>query len=408
MDMNGWVPSEPKEVGASSRLLDIGVYGARGIPGTYSGYETFLSVLLPELVERGHKVTMYCRTGRVSAGGDYHGVKRIFLSVPQSKEFETLAHGLSASFRARLAGHDLVFVVNVANSIFCLLARITGQRTVLNTDGQEWLRGKWGPVGKAFFRMSARSAALSASALVSDSKSMARIYKAEFHSRSTVIPYCWTEIDEKEDPDVLDVLGLDGKRYFLMAGRLIPENNIDRVAAAYLSSTAEPPLVVLGEANYDSPVQRRLQEMAASSPERLILAGHIGNRGAFAVLIRKATAYFHGHSVGGINPSLVEAMGCGARILAFDTPFNREALADAGTYFREFEHELPLLFQEAACVQDPENDIALRNHAAARARSLFTVSSVTDAHEVLFRTVRGRHPWHKTALQTPWVLGKES
>lgn len=384
-------------------ILNIGVYGARGIPSTYSGYETFLSVLLPKLVNRGHSVTMYCRKGLVDDGGSYQGVTRVLLPAPHSKNLQTLVHGLVAAACARVARHDVVLVVNVANAPFCLLARATGQRTALNVDGLEWERGKWGSAARGFFKFSARIAAVASPALIADSVAMNKIYSDEFDALSTIIPYCWTELDLSESVDQLRALGLPPK-YFLIGGRLNPENNLARVARAYLDADVKTPLVVLGKANYDSPEQRSLQSMA-SQDKRIILKGHISDRAAYASVVRGALTYVHAHSVGGINPSLIEAMGCGARVLALDTPFNCEALGRAGTYFHDFS-ELPKHFN--ALDLEDSIDEEVREKASARARTRFDAQLITDAYEQLFVAVSRSHPWKTTTVSTNWVADTES
>lgn len=378
--------------------VDIGVFGARGIPSTYSGYETFLTVLLPELVARGHRVTMYCRSGEVEDAPSFKGVNKVFLPAIASKQLSTLSHGALAALAARGARHDAVLAVNVANAAFCLASRLTGQRTVLNTDGQEWLRGKWGRAGQAYFRNSARIARWSASALVADSVGMQDIYRGQFGADSTVIPYCWTEIDHDERLGALEDLGVEPYGYNLIAGRLVPENNIQRVAQAFVDSGARTPLVVLGAANYDSPVVGDLRRLAESCP-RLILGGHVGDRAAYATLVRLAGTYFHTHSVGGINPSLLEAMGCGARIVALETVFNREALGEAGEYFSDFGLELPALMRR---LDTSGLEPRLRDLARARARSRFGLDEVCDAYEELLLGVARRPRKAKTALQTRW------
>lgn len=380
--------------------MDIGVYGARGIPSTYSGYETFLTALLPELASRGNRVTIYCRSGRVSAEPIYRGVHKVFLPAPQSKQFETLAHGILAQWKARVAKHDILFVVNVANALYASFAKATRQPIVLNTDGQEWLRGKWGRVAKTYFLLSARMSKHAASALISDSRGMRRVYREQFGVDSTVIPYCWTEIDYEDKPEALASMGLADRGYLLIAGRLIPENNIERVAQAYTAADVQLPLLVLGAANYNSPVQRALRSLARDS-SRIILGGHISDRASYATLVKRATAYIHTHSVGGINPSLVEAMGCGARILALSTEFNREALDDAGTYFADFEEELPRALK-AIIEEDPAQNEILRRAASSRTRSTFDLPSIVQAHEQLFRAAL-RDPSRKsTVIPTRW------
>lgn len=385
--------------------ISIGVIGARGIPSTYGGYETFLTVLLPELVRRGHDVTAYCRRKDVDNATDYEGVRKVILPTIRTKSLATLSHGVVASGAALKGRHDVVLALNVANSPFCLGLRLLGQRTVLNTDGQEWLRGKWGKAGQTYFRTAAKLAGRSATALIADSTGMAQVYAEQFGAASTVIPYCWTKLEKQPDRAILKDLGLKAHEYFLIAGRLVPENNIDRVAESYVRSGVTTPLVVLGAANYDSPVQQRLNELAAQCPT-LKLAGHVKDRSAYATLVGDAKTYFHGHSVGGINPSLLEAMGCAARIAAFDTTFSREALGSAGDYFSDFAQELPLLIRRL----DAESATRagdLRRAAADRVRTTFSLKLVADAYEGLLVQVAEARRGEKVVLKTPWELERD-
>ena len=170
--------------------LDIGVYGARGVPSTYSGYETFLTTLLPELVRQGDSVTIYCRPGDGVDSTPWEGVQRRVLPAIPGKNLNTLSHGLVAGLAARAARHDVLLVVNVANAPFCLIGHRTGQPVVLNTDGQEWLRDKWGGVARSVFKGSARIARHCATSLIADCDAMAELYRTEFGAESTVIPYC--------------------------------------------------------------------------------------------------------------------------------------------------------------------------------------------------------------------------
>lgn len=382
------------------RRLDVGVYGARGIPSTYSGFETFLTVLLPELTRRGHAVTMYCRAGEVPGSHPYAGVRRVLLPAVSTKQLATPTHGALAAVVARWRRHDVVLAVNVANAPYCLLGRLTGQPVVLNPDGQEWLRGKWGAFARAYWRGCARLASRSAAALVADCEAMARIYRDEFTAPSTVIPYCWTELEKSTGDGVLSRLGVEPGRYALVAGRLVPENNTDRVAEAYARSGVDWPLLVLGAANYRSPVARALSDLARRHPA-VCLVGHVGDRADYARLVGDAGAYLHAHSVGGINPSLVEAMGCGGRIIALDTAFNREALGGAGTYFADFVDGLPRLLREVVR-EDAAASAARRQAAARRARSRYSLAAVADAYERLLVEVAMRPAWRSVALPTPW------
>lgn len=376
--------------GAETRL-DIGVYGARAVPSTYSGFETFLTTLLPELAACGHRVTMYCRRGE--EGSDrtpYAGVERVVLPAIPGKQTSTLSHGALASIASRWARHDVVLVVNPANALFCWANRMTGQPVVLNVDGQEWLRGKWGRVARGIFRFASRVAGRSANALVADCRAMADVFHREFGSVSTVIPYCSPTFDWEPDPAVLAAYGVERRAYLVTGGRLNPENNIDGIAEAFARTSLDLPLVVLGAANYESPVQRRLVQLAADDP-RIRLLGHVGDRRAFLTLLEGACGYVHGHSVGGMNPSLVEAMRAGALVVALDTVFNREVLGDTGLYFPGGigrVGELAPVLERVAAMDGAESD-GFRTETAARAAHEYATDDVVAAYaELLLATSR--------------------
>lgn len=384
--------------------LSIGVYGARTIPSTYSGYETFLTTLLPELASRGHAVTMYCRNTDAQSADPYAGVNRVRLPAVRGKSFNTLSHGLVSAVRARMAGHDVLLVVNVANAYFCALSKYTGQPVVLNTDGQEWLRGKWGALARRFFLAAARFAPRGATGLVSDCQPIADLYARDFAATSTVIPYC---VPAAEPPasllESLRKYGVDSDDYFIVAGRLNPENNIDAIAAAYSRSDLVQPLLVLGAANYNSPVLSRLHDIGARD-RRIRVMGHVDSRHEFLALVSAATGYIHGHSVGGMNPSLVEAMHGGALIVALDTEFNRETAGDAALFFgRSGNGELQLAEVLQTLVKtDVDDRVSIRRRAAVRARHRYNVADVVDAYEGLLLASAAAASRQTVTIRTRW------
>lgn len=392
--------------------MDIGVYGARGVPSTYGGFETFLTSMLPELVANGHRVTMYCRQeagepdDRAAPMDSWNGVRRVMLPAIAGKNLNTLSHGLVAAIAARRAGHDVVVVFNVANAMFCGLGRWTGQPVVLNTDGQEWRRGKWGRAGRAVFLAAARWARRSANALVTDSSAMDEIYREQFHSCGTVIPYC-VPADEALAPGPEGSgastrrCGFEPGGYVLLAGRHNPENNLHTVAAEYLETDTELPLVVLGTANYDSPVTAALADMAERDT-RLVLHGHVDDRSAYFDLLRNASVHVHGHSVGGTNPGLIEAMACGARVLALDNPFNRETLGGSGRFFRLGSGQFGELMRR--CV-DETADSEARYRAQLRriAVDRYSLRSIVAAYSEVIVAAAGSGRKGGISLPTRWT-----
>lgn len=361
-----------------------------------------MTVLLPELARRGHQITMYCRSGEEKRS-THEGVNLTRLPSLESKRTSTLSHGLVASAVARVARHDVVLVVNVANTPYCVLARATGQRVVLNTDGQEWLRGKWGSVGRRYFLWCARHAAAGAAALVSDCREMSRVYQEDFGALSSVIPYsAMPSVDAGHD---LTQFGVRAGAYGLVAARMNPENNVDRIAAAFARSRLDVPLLVAGTANYDSPVAEHVRQIARSD-KRIRPIGHVGDRGTFASLLKHARVYIHGHSVGGMNPSLVEAMAAGALVVALGTPFNREVLGNTGVYF-DSDDELISVLNSLSSGEGPGE--ALRDAASSRAFGRFCLRDVADAYELLLTEVANLpSARHRASIATKWDRAEDT
>jgi glycosyltransferase involved in cell wall biosynthesis len=391
---------EPASSGGAATALDIGVFGARAIPSTYSGYETFLTTLLPALAARGHEVTMYCRPGEVDGEGPYRGVHREVLPAIPGKQFNTLSHGAVAAVQARRRRHDVLLVVNVANAPFCALSSRTGQPVLLNTDGQEWLRGKWGRVAKTWFKTSARLAKYGATGLIADCAAMADVYEREFGAESTVIPYCFPDIPFEPDPALLDRFGVTAGGFAIVGGRLNPENNIDTVVEAWTRSSTDLPLLVLGAANYASPVLTRLEHLA-DLDDRIRLAGHVHDRREFLTILALASAYIHGHSVGGMNPSLVEAMGAGALVAALDTPFNRETMGPTGRVFARDCHDVVEVVDELRATAEDEQT-ALRAASSTRVRERFAVADVVGAYEDLLIDAASGRARRRLQHRTRW------
>ena len=376
--------------------MRIGVFGIRDIPSTYSGYETFATTLLPELARRGHEVVLYTRHEE-SGGSSYHGVERRYLPSIRTKQLDTLSHGAISAVRSRFGHHDVVLSFNVANAFFLPALTLTGVPTVLNVDGQEWLRGKWGRVGRGVFRGSARLSRFAATHLVTDCNAMAEVYRTQFGADTTVIPYCWAPATDLGSSPVSppSSFGLrDG--FFVTGGRLVPENNIHLITRSFANTPGDFQLAVLGEANYDSPVTRELRELAAAD-SRIHLLGHISDRSTFFGLLRGARAYLHGHSVGGINPSMIEAMGAGAVIAAFDTPFNREPLGGHGLYFRDAASAFPDVLAQLERL--PVDPAVLREGARDTVAGAYTVADVSDAYEAALQATVDRRA---RSIDTKW------
>lgn len=305
------------------------ILGARGYPSTYGGFETFVRRFAPYLVEHGDAVTVYCR-GDQPSRADVSGVNTITTRGIDSRSASTITYGLTSILHARKEPYDAALVLNVANGFFLPLLRRAGIPTGVNVDGIEWERGKWSRAGKATFLAGARHTARWADEIIVDSKAIGGIWGRQFGRPGRFIPYGADVVDHVPHERISE-LRLSERAYALAVARIVPENNIDLFLDALDSLDFSFPAVVVGTGHPKSPTVQRLR--AYSRLGRIVWLGHVDDQGLLAQLWGNAGAYFHGHSVGGTNPALLQALGYGAPSIALHTPFNAEVIQTADALF---------------------------------------------------------------------------
>ncbi|WP_159924720.1 glycosyltransferase [Rhodococcus sp. WAY2] len=306
----------------------VAIIGTRGYPSFYGGFETLVRQLAPYLADQGWDVTVYGRDGSTKKDTPDLDprVHAIVTKGVESKSLSTLSYGLTSSVHAARHRPDVALVMNVANGYWLPLLRARGIPTVVNVDGIEWERAKWGKKAKAVFRGGARLTAKFGDNLVYDSQEIARRWAAGFKRDGIFIPYGGT------DPGPLEpVPELAGRPYALMVARFVPENTVVEFfdAAEHLSERWD--IAIVGSSGYGGDLDDRVANLAARN-ERIHWFGHVSDDQRLFSLWQHSGAYFHGHSVGGTNPALVQAMACGAPIVARDTVFNREVLAGSAIF----------------------------------------------------------------------------
>lgn len=365
----------------------LGLYGMPLPQLHFTGFETAFGEIAPRLAAAGHEVTIYCRGSHYPPElrvAEYKGVRLRYVPSPGGKNLSGLVATLLASVHALVAGrYDIFFFVNVGMGHHAALCRLFGARVVMNVDGLDWKRAKWGVFARTYFRTAARSAIRFCHRLITDAEAMRKIYLEEFRKDTTMIAY-GAYVESSERPEVVREFGVEPGEYYLIASRLIPENHADLIILGFLQSGTSGKLVIAGGANYDSPFHRRLREIAT---ERVIFTGHIHDQSVIKELHCNCFAYVHGHSVGGTNPSLLKAMGYGNLVLALDTVFNREVLADTGRFFARDAGGLAALIREME--GDPALVAELRRRGPERVRAEYSWDKVSRQYDELFREVAG-------------------
>ena len=361
--------------------------GTRGVPAMYGGFETMAWELSTRLAALGHEVTVYCRKGRTDETRRVPlGVRRRFLPYIRGKYMETVSHTALSVVDSLGRPYDVVLVANAANAMMSGLPRVRGARVVLNVDGIERQRAKWGMAGRAWYAMGERFALVCPNAIVADAEVIRDYYLERYGKDPAVIAYGATELPREPHPHFgpIGLADIQPGDYFLYVSRLEPENQAHLVIDAYRGVPGSHPLLIVGDAPYASEYKRQLRE-AAAADSRVRLVGGIYGQG-YDDLQRAALAYIQATSVGGTHPALIESMAAGNLVLAFDTPENAEVTAGTALLFSDSTGLAGLLRD---IVVDPQalRFGRLRDAARARARARYSWDAVTRQYDELFRVL---------------------
>jgi len=359
---------------AASRRVHI--LGTRGIPNAHGGFEAFAERLAPYLAARGWRVTVYCQRTRGNAAGEreWRGVRLVDIAVADTGARGSIAFDwLSATQAIREGGTLLTLGFNTA--AFFLRHRIAGVRHIVNMDGIEWQRAKWPPAVRAWFYANSWCASTLATHMIADHPEIARMLERRpLRAPVTMIPYGADALQDV-DPAPLLAFGVERDRFGLVIARPEPENSLREIVAAWTRSVPDMPLVVLGQYDATHAYHRAVRDAAGAQVQ---FPGAIYDATTVSALRAHACVYVHGHTVGGTNPSLVEALGAGAATVAHDNVFNRWVAGRAAVYFSEVEgcgRALRTVIDDAG-LRAEMREAARRRHAEA-----FTWDAVLSAYE---------------------------
>jgi glycosyltransferase involved in cell wall biosynthesis len=354
------------------------ILGIRGIPAAHGGFETFAQALALHLVARGWRVVVYCQEDGAGAlqEDSWQGVQRVRIPVATGGTAGTMVFDWRAT--AHAAPHrDLCLTLGYNTALFNARLCLARVPQLMNMDGIEWRRAKWGAAARAWFWLNERAGFRIADHLVADHPEIARhLARRGGAARITTIPYG----AERVEPDAafdLARLGLTSGRYLTLVARPEPENSIAEVVQGYSARPRGVPLVVLG--HYDSGNAYHARVRALAGPEVRFL-GAIYEPHTVQQLRAHARAYLHGHRVGGTNPSLVEALGAHNPVLAHDNPFNRWVAGPGAAYF---DSAAALDVALTRFLADPALQQRMRQASAERFAAAFTQQAVLEQYRAL-------------------------
>jgi len=307
------------------KIALIGTKGMNWGPHVFGGFETAVTELAPRLAAAGHDVTIYCRRhlyGRGALTEEVHGVQLRYIGGVESKNFGTMTNGVLSVADALRAGTDVIVLFNTGLGCLIPWIRSAGCRAIMHLDGLEWQRGKWGWAARRMFELGARIGARFADELIADSREIQRVYGSRYGRSGVFIPY-GARLAVGIKHSLLLPYGVRPETYYLLVTRFVPENNALFIIQEFLRARTKRSLVVLGGNFYGSRYEEEIRQI---KDPRVCFAGFIADPDLLYAFYRYSYVYIHGHSVGGTNPTMLEALANSCCVLALDTPFSREML----------------------------------------------------------------------------------
>lgn len=312
--------------------MKIAILGTRGIPNYYGGFEQFAEFFSVYLVEKGHQVYCYSSHNHKYQEKTFHGVNILHQYDPEYKygTFGQFIYDYNCIIDSRKRNFDIILQLGyTSNSIWYFLLP-KKPIIITNMDGIEWKRSKYSKPVQQFLRFAERLAAISSDYLVADSLGIKKFLFERYRKESTYIAY-GAHLFHSPNEEILKEYNVEKENFNMIMARFEPENNLDMVLdGVALNSEDKTPILVIGkhDTKYGDYLKNKFKAF-----ENIRFMGGIYNLEHLNNLRYYSKLYFHGHSVGGTNPSLLEAMASNALIVAHNNDFNRAILQENGFYF---------------------------------------------------------------------------
>lgn len=376
------------------------IIGCKGIPAAYGGFETFVEELTKNRVDENIQYNVACM-GSHSGSYTHNNARCFSIKVPNIGPAKAVYYDLAATkFFIKYCKEN-----KIEKPIFYILAcriglfirglakkiKAIGGILYVNPDGHEWMRKKWNAAIRKYWKFSEKHMVKHADLLVCDSKNIEKYIQeeyAEFKPNTCFIAYgSYTNPSEAGEDDVayetwLKEKGLERGKYYLIVGRFVPENNFETVLKEFMASNSDKNLAVITTTN-DKLYNELENKLHLSTDSRVKFVGTVYNQCVLKKIRENAYGYFHGHEVGGTNPSLLEALGSTSLNLLLDVGFNREVGEDGALYWNKEPGNLKALIEKADAM-DASAIAELGTKARNRIVENYSWESIVNAYERLF------------------------
>lgn len=312
--------------------MKIAILGTRGIPNYYGGFEQFAEYLSVGLVQRGHDITVYNSHSHPYQEKEFNGVKIKHIYDPENRigTAGQFIYDLLCILDTRKHDYDIILQLGYTSSSVFFDLHPKGSIVVTNMDGLEWKRTKYSAKVQKFLQWAESLAVRKSDYLISDSVGIQSYLQSKYSAKSVYIPYGSYAITEY-DESVCAQYGVEKYNYDMLIARLEPENSIEVILEGVANTTVKRPFLVIGrhDTSYGNYLKSKFADIA-----NIVFIGGVYDKARLDSLRCFSNLYFHGHTVGGTNPSLLEAMGSNALICANENEFNAAILGSDALYFK--------------------------------------------------------------------------
>lgn len=363
--------------------MKIAILGTRGIPNSYGGFEQFAEYLSVGLVKLGHSVTVYNVHFHEYDQPEFRGViiRKIYSPEKQIGAAANFVYDYLCMKDALKQDFDIIYEAGYhSNAPSYYLLKENSPIVITNMDGIEWKRSKWNYFTRQLIKKLEKIAVRKSDYLVSDNSAIQEYYKKEFNAESFCVAY-GADIVEHFDEELLASYNVTANNYFLLIARLEPENNIEMILDGYVLSADVRLFLVIG--NTDTKYGRFLQTKYRNT--NIHFLGAVYKKEILDSLRYYCTLYFHGHSVGGTNPSLLEAMASQALIASHDNKFNKSVLNNNTLYFVK-DKDVASIICNVNSLGDDKRQIFIENNKAQIINN-YSWKSIIFQYDSLFREV---------------------
>ena len=351
-------------------IKNIYIIGSKGIPAKYGGFETFVENLTAKKISENIKYHVACMANDEKEF-EYNGARCFNVKVPNIGPAKAVYYDIQA-FK-KCIKH--IKENKISNAIVYVLACRIGPfishykkilhkldcKLFVNPDGHEWKRAKWNALIKKYWKLSERLMVKHADLLICDSINIEKYIQEDYkkYNPKTIFIAYGADIEKSKLDDNDETLlkwykekGVSKKEYYLAVGRFVPENNFETMIKEFMKSKTKKDFVLITNVEKNKFYDELKEKTHFENDERIKFVGTVYDQGLIKKIRENAFAYLHGHSVGGTNPSLIEALASTELNLLYDVGFNREVGEDGALYWSLEDYNLSNMINELENIKE--------------------------------------------------------